>query len=160
MQIAKNYVVEFDYTLKNNDGEMLDTSQGKAPLAYLHGSKNIIPGLEKELEGKKEGDQFKISIPPAEGYGERNEQMVTSVPRSDLSQVPDIDVGMQLQAQTPQGVQVFTIVELDDENVTLDANHPLAGVTLNFDIKVVAVREATTEEIEHGHVHSPGGHHH
>lgn len=162
MTITADHVVEFDYTLTNDKGEVLDTSrgEGRRPLAYLHGKNNIIPGLEKHLEGKKEGDQFNATIAPEEAYGERTDDRVTTVPRAELAQIPDLQAGMQLQAQTPQGTQVVTVTEVNDDTVTLDANHPLAGETLNFDIEVVAVRKATDEEVAHGHAHGPEGHEH
>jgi FKBP-type peptidyl-prolyl cis-trans isomerase SlyD len=155
--IQENCVVSFHYTLKDSAGEILDKSEGQDPLSYLHGQKNIIPGLEKELEGKKESEEFSVTIPAADAYGERQEELVTKVSKQELSQVPDLEVGEQLQAQANQGVQVFTVVGIEDEQVTLDGNHPLAGEQLHFDVKVESVREATEEEIAHGHAHGPGG---
>jgi len=160
MVIAKNTVVEMEYTLRDDAGEVLDTSDGRGPLAYLHGFKNIIPGLEKELEGKKLGDQLRVKVPAKEAYGERDASLVSEVDKSELASIPDLEVGMQLQAQSSQGVSVLTVTEIAGQTVTLDANHPLAGLTLHFEVKVTAVRKATSEEIAHGHVHGPGGHHH
>lgn len=160
MTIAKDSVVEINYTLTNGAGEVLDSSKGNSPLAYLHGHQNIVVGLEKELEGKKQGDAFKASVSPEEGYGQRVETLVSEVPRAEFESIPDLKEGMQLQAQTDQGFQIFTVTKLEGETVTVDGNHPLAGETLNFEVEVVSVRAATEEEISHGHVHGPGGHTH
>ncbi len=157
MTVADNCVVKIDYTLKNNQGQVLDSSSEKAPLAYIHGKGNLISGLEKELSGMKAGDRTEVVLQPSEAYGERQEGLVTSVPRTELAQIPELKEGIQLQAQTAQGVQVLTVAEIKEDTVTLDANHPLAGEVLNFDVKVVEVREATEEEIAHGHVHGPDG---
>lgn len=160
MQIANNVVASIEYTLTDDQGTVIDSSAGGEPLAYLHGAGNIIPGLEDALEGKKVGDSFKISIPPAEGYGEKNDALLQVVPRSMFQGVDQVEVGMQFHAQTDYGMQVITVAKVEGDNVTVDGNHPLAGQTLNFDVKVVEVRAATSEELEHGHVHGPGGHHH
>ncbi len=160
MAIKKDDVVEIEYTLKDNSGKVIDTSVGREPLPYLHGHKNIVPGLEKELDGKSEGDEFTVTVSPSEGYGERNDSLVRAFPKEELSNVPNLEIGIQLQADTPQGPQILTVVAMNEKEVTLDANHPLAGVTLNFDIRIMKIREASKEELEHGHVHGPGGHHH
>lgn len=160
MTIQDNYVVAIDYTLKDKTGKVLDSSDGGQPLYYLHGNKNIIPGLEKELTGKKETDQLDLVIPPEEGYGERNDALMTQVTKQELAGVPDLEVGVQLQAQTAQGVQIFTVAAIEGDNVTLDGNHPLAGEELHFSVTVKSIREATKEELDHGHVHGPGGHQH
>ncbi|MFV8835611.1 peptidylprolyl isomerase [Aquisalimonas sp.] len=153
MQIAKDKVVAIDYTLKDDDGSVLDTSEGKEPLAYLHGSGNIIPGLEKALEGKEEGEEVSVNIPPEEAYGERREDLTQVVPRNLFQGVDELQVGMQFQAQAEGGEQIVTITGIEGDDVTVDANHPMAGVPLNFDVKVVEVRDATEEEKEHGHAH-------
>lgn len=150
-------VVSIDYTLKNSEGQVLDTSEGREPLAYLHGAGNIIPGLESALEGKSAGDQVTAVIEPAQGYGHRDESQVGKVARGDLQGVGDISVGTQLQAQTPEGPRIVVITDMDEESVTIDANHPLAGETLHFDVTVSGIRDATTAEIEHGHAHRPDG---
>lgn len=160
MQIAKDKVASIEYTLTDNDGQVLDSSVGSEPLAYLHGAGNIIPGLEKALEGKTVGDAFKVSIAPAEGYGEKDESLMQVVPKRMFAGVDEIEAGMQFHAQTDHGMQVITVAKVDGDNITVDANHPLAGQTLNFDVKVMEVREATAEELDHGHVHGAGGHHH
>lgn len=156
MQIAKNAVVAIDYTLTDGDGQVLDTSQGRGPLAYLHGAGNIIPGLEKALEGKAEGEKVNVSVPPEEGYGQRDESLIQAVPKKMFAETAEPEPGMQFQAQGPDGARVLTILKVEDDQVTVDANHPLAGQELNFDVAVVNVREASEEEIEHGHVHEPG----
>ena len=140
MKIAKDHVVEMDYTLTNNSGQVLDTSEGRQPLAYLHGARNIIPGLEKELEGLGVGDSRQVTVSPEEGYGLKNDDLISEVPKADLASLPDLQVGMQIQGQSEQGVQIFTILSIEDETVTLDGNHPLAGETLNFDVKIVNIR--------------------
>jgi len=160
MQVAKNMVVTMDYTLRGPDGQVIDSSEGKAPLPYLHGASNIIPGLEKELEGKSIGDNVKVKVPAAEGYGERDPQMVQSVPRSNFQGVANIAPGMQFQARTGDGARIVTVMAVDDNEVTVDANHPLAGVDLSFDVTIRGIRAATTEEEQHGHVHGAGGHQH
>jgi FKBP-type peptidyl-prolyl cis-trans isomerase SlyD len=160
MQIEKDKVVSIEYTLTDPKGNVIDTSKGRAPLPYLHGARNIIPGLESALEGKNTGDELTVTIAPEQGYGLRNEQMVQTVARDRFQGVTDIKPGMQFQANTSQGRRPVTIVAADDKTVKVDANHPLAGMTLKFDVKIIDVRDASAEEKEHGHVHGPEGHHH
>ncbi len=160
MNATQDHVVTIEYTLKDSKGEVLDSSVGSEPLAYLHGFQNIVPGLEKALEGKKKGDELEVKLTPDEAYGQRRDELMSTVNKAELDQIPNLEEGMQLQAQTPQGVQIFTIAEIKGDEVTLDGNHPLAGEELNFKVKVMDVRKATQEELEHGHVHGPGGHHH
>ncbi len=160
MQIVKNTVVSIDYTLTSDAGEVLDTSKGASPLVYLHGVGGLIPGMEKGLDGRHLGEAFKIKIAAGDAYGERRGELVQPVPRDKFAGATEIKVGQQFQSQTPQGPQVVTVVAVDETNVTIDANHPLAGQTLNFDVKVVDVRLATEGELQHGHVHGPGGHQH
>ena len=160
MQIAKNHVVTIDYTLTDDTGSVLDTSKGAEPLVYVQGIGNLIPGLEKALEGKNPGDQLQVSIPPEEAYGERDEENFEVVSRAVFENSDDLQVGIQVQAQTDAGVQILTVTALDEDSVTLDGNHPLAGETLNFDVMVVDVRAATSEELEHGHAHGGDGHNH
>ncbi len=154
MEIKKDRVVTIDYTLRDDSGKLLDTSAGSEPLSYLHGNENIIPGLERELEGKNPGDAVACSIKPEEAYGERDESLVFKVHKKDFGDNVEVAPGMQFEAHGEGGVQIVTVVNVDGEEVTLDANHPLAGETLHFDVKVVDVREATPEELEHGHVHA------
>ena len=159
MIISENVVVLFHYSLTDENGNELDSSTDKDPLAYIHGHKNIIPGLEKELDGKTEGDVMVVTIEAAEAYGERQEQMVQEVPRASF-QVEEMTVGMRFEAQTPNGPVSVVVTTVTDDMVTVDGNHPLAGKDLTFDVKIDTVREATEEELEHGHVHGPGGHQH
>lgn len=160
MQVAKDKVVSIDYTLTDDEGSVLDTSKGRAPLAYLHGAGNIIPGLEKALEGKQAGEQVNVRVAPAEAYGERDEALSQDVPMDMFQGVDNVEPGMRFQAQTSAGVQVVTVTKVENGTVTVDGNHPLAGKPLNFDVNVVDVREATEEELTHGHVHGPEGHEH
>ena len=139
-------VAAIEYTLTNNDGEVLDSSKGRGPLAYIQGKQNLIPGLEKQLEGKKVGDKFVANIAPEDAYGVHREDMIQSVPKENFAGVDDIQVGMEFQAQGPAGVQIIKVVAVEGDEVKIDANHPLAGVPLNFDVEVVEVREATAEE--------------
>ncbi len=159
MNIEKNVVVAIDYTLTDNDGVVIDTSTGREPLKYLHGTGALIPGLEKELEGKVAGDKLDVAIKPEEGYGARDEQLLQAVPREHFGHVPDIQVGMQFQANSEQGPIMVTIVDVNDQQVMVDGNHPLAGVILNFKVEVKEVRAATEDELSHGHVHGEGGAH-
>jgi FKBP-type peptidyl-prolyl cis-trans isomerase SlyD len=159
MQIANQRVVTIDYTLTDERGEVLDTSKGQEPLTYIHGSGNIIPGLETALLGKAAGDSLKVTVPAADGYGERDEELVQDVPR-DRFPGSDIEVGMRFHAQGSDGSQVVTVVAVDDRKVTVDGNHPLAGMNLAFDVKVLEVRDATAEELAHGHIHGEGDEHH
>lgn len=160
MIIANNHVVTIEYTVKGNDGKVIDTSVGRAPLAYLHGKKNIISGLEKALNGKKTGEELTVKIAPEDGYGKHEEALISTVPVADLAEIPDLEVGIQLQAQTPQGFRILTVKAIENGEVTLDGNHPLAGMELTFTVKIMDIRAATAEELQHGHVHGPGGHQH
>jgi FKBP-type peptidyl-prolyl cis-trans isomerase SlyD len=161
MNIANNCVVAFHYTLTDDAGTEIDSSKGQEPLAYLHGQGGIIPGLERELTGKTIGDEMKVTVQPADGYGELNPELIQPVPREAFQGVDQIDVGMQFQAQGQGGqMQMVVVKEVTDETVTVDANHPLAGQVLHFDVSIAEVREASEEELEHGHVHGAGGHQH
>lgn len=161
MQIADNSVVSIDYTLRNDEGVVLDSSEGAQPLVYLHGAANIIPGLERALAGKSAGDSLKVSVEPEEAYGEYLAELVATLGRSMFEGVDDLQVGMQFHASAPDGgMQIVTIRDIDGDDVTVDGNHPLAGQRLHFQVKVINVRPASEEEIDHGHVHGEGGHHH
>lgn len=157
MEITKNKVVAIDYTLKNDEGELIDTSEGEEPLAYLHGVGGIIPGLERELEGKQVGDQLQIKVAPADAYGERDESLEQEVGIDQFEDSENLALGMQFQVESDEGPVVVTVVEIDDDVVTIDANHPMAGLNLNFDVTVREVRDATSDELSHGHVHGAGG---
>jgi FKBP-type peptidyl-prolyl cis-trans isomerase SlyD len=146
--------------LKGDDGAVIDSSAGAEPLAYIQGHGNLVVGLEKALEGKNDGDTLAVSVAPADGYGVHNAALIQRVPKRSMQGSGEIKKGMQFQAQTDDGVRVFTVTAVVGDMVTLDGNHPLADKTLHFDVQVVSVREATTEELEHGHVHGAGGHHH
>jgi FKBP-type peptidyl-prolyl cis-trans isomerase SlyD len=160
VKIAADSVVLIHYTLKDDQGKVLDSSAGGDPLAYIQGHGNLVPGLEKALEGKSGGNRIEVTLAPADGYGARSESLVQRVPKRTLQGSGEIRKGMQFRAQTEEGLRVFTVTALVGDMVTLDGNHPLADQTLHFDVEVVEVREATAEELEHGHVHGPGGHHH
>lgn len=161
MTIQEKSVVAIQYELKNDKGEVLDASQPGDPLYYLHGAQNIIPGLEKELLGKKAGDKLEVSVKPSEGYGEFQNDLIQTVPKEIFADIDDLQEGMELQAQEEDGtLRFFTVKEVKGEEVIIDSNHPLAGEKLHFKVEVEEVREATSEELEHGHVHSPGHNHH
>lgn len=162
MTIEANKVVQMHYTLKDEQGNVLDSSEGRDPMAYIHGIGNIIPGLEKEMEGKVAGDSLVAVISPEDGYGTRKDDLVHIVPLSGFQSDGDekLAEGMQVQVETNQGMNVATVAKIDGDDVSLDLNHPLAGVTLHFDVEVVSVREAEKEELEHGHAHGVGGHNH
>ena len=160
MQVAKDKVISIEYTLTDAQGTELDTSRGRSPFAYIHGTGNIIPGLEAALEGKAPGDQVNAVIPPEKGYGARDEGLVQELARSQFDTEDDIQVGMQFHAMSESGPRVVTVVGVNADNVTIDGNHPLAGVTLHFDVTVKEIRDATSEELSHGHVHGPDDHHH
>jgi FKBP-type peptidyl-prolyl cis-trans isomerase SlyD len=160
MSITQDQVVSIHYTLKDDAGEVIDSSGSGEPLTYLHGHGNLIPGLERELTGKSAGDKLSVMIAPTDGYGEYDRELVQHVPRRTLKGVTDLKVGMRLQAQTPEGPRALAVTHLAGDMVTLDGNHPLAGKNLNFEVAITAVRDATEEELSHGHVHGPGGHHH
>jgi len=160
MNVVENAVVTIDYTLKDNDDVLIDSSENVGPLAFLFGAGNVIPGLEAALLGKVEGDNVKANISPENAYGERQEDMQQQVPKELFGGIDNIEMGMQFQSETDQGPVMVTVVKIEDEMITVDGNHPLAGVDLNFDVTVRGVREATAEELEHGHVHGEGGHQH
>jgi FKBP-type peptidyl-prolyl cis-trans isomerase SlyD len=158
MQIADETVVTIDYTLTSDDGEEIDTSRGGEPLTYLHGAGNIIPGLERALAGRSAGDELSVTIPAEDAYGLADEDLVQEIPRGNFPP-GDITVGSQFRADGPGGPQVVTVVAVDNATVTIDANHPLAGMALTFAVTVRDVRASTAEERTHGHVHGRGGAH-
>ena len=159
--IADDVVVAIHYTLTLDDGTEVDSSRGSEPLLYLHGHSNIVPGLERQLEGRGVGEIFRAEVSAAEGYGPRFDDAVHDVSRSDLPDDFQPEVGMQLAAEMGEGQMItLHVVGVEGDRVMLDANHPLAGEALHFDVEVVALRSASTEEVTHGHPHGPGGHHH
>lgn len=157
--IANDHVVTFNYTLTNAEGTVLQETNGE-PLAYLHGKGEIIPGLEKEFTGKATGAAFKVSIVAEEAYGHYNDALVQEVPKEMFQGVDEIAVGMEFQAQTEAGINIVKVKAVNAETIVIDANHPLAGQDLTFDVEVASVREATEEELRHGHAHGVGGYQH
>jgi FKBP-type peptidyl-prolyl cis-trans isomerase SlyD len=162
MTIRNDSVVAIDYTLKNDEGDLLDSSDAGEPLLYLHGHENIVPGLERALSGKNVGDVVRVVVEPKDGYGEHDPAGVLNVRREQLPPGLEPEVGMMLAMQRPDGETLpLTIMAVTDVSVTVDANHSLAGQNLHFHVTVRSVRDATDEELAHGHVHAPGhGHHH
>lgn len=160
MIVEKNKVVTFHYTLKNIDGEQLESSREKEPMTYLHGANNIIVGLEKGMEGHQAGDGFEVTVEPEQAYGVRNENNVQRIPMKRLKGIGKVSPGQILNLQTNKGQVQVTVLKVGRFNVDVDANHPLAGHVLTFDVEIMDVRDATDEEIKHQHVHGPGGHQH
>lgn len=161
MHISANTVVTIDYTLKDDEGQVIDSSEGGEALAYLHGANNIVVGLETALEGKKAGESVSVKVPPEEGYGVPDAAKVQNLPKEMFSEAGEVVVGAQYYAMGPDGQPLtLTVLEIEDAHILVDANHPLAGQNLNFDVTIVDVREATEEELSHGHVHGPDGHEH
>lgn len=160
LNISKNSVVALHYTLTDDQNKILDSSSEKDPLIYLHGSGGIIPGLEKALEGRNPGDKLKVTVPPEEAYGVRDEGRIQSVLKSEFEDGDQIEVGMCFQVNTPKEPLMLTVIEVKDSEVIVDGNHPLAGLTLHFDVEVSEVRTATDQELSHGHVHGHHGHDH
>ena len=152
--VADGHVVEINYTLTNNKGDVIDSSNGTAPMAFIQGKQNIIPGLEKEMAGKKIGDSFKVTVGPEEGYGPRHKEMIQSIPKEQFGpDAPNIQVGMQFQLEGSNGQAVLvTAIEVRENEVVLDGNHPLAGETLHFDVEVISLREATEKELAKGNL--------
>lgn len=157
MKIEDRKIVSFHYTLSNSKGDPIESSREREPMSYLHGSGNIIPGLEKAMTGKAAGEQFEVTVEPAEAYGERNESGVQRVPAKHFKHMGRLEPGQPVVLQTKQGPVQVTVVKVGRFNIDIDRNHPLAGQTLTFDVEVTDVREATEEEISHGHAHGPGG---
>lgn len=155
MVISKNKVASIHYTLRDNEGTIIDSSEGRDPLQYLHGAGNLIPGMEEGLEGKSQGEKLDLKIEPEKGYGEKDENLIQAVPRSAFG---DQEVKPGMRFSTNQG-GVVTVTDIGPDTITVDGNHPLAGVPLSFAVEIMEVRNATDEEISHGHVHGAGGHH-
>jgi FKBP-type peptidyl-prolyl cis-trans isomerase SlyD len=159
MQIAPRTAVTIEYTLKDDAGKVLDTSEGRKPLTYLHGLGNLVPGLEKALEGKAAGESLEVTLTPDEGYGQRDEKLVRKLPVRKLSD-KNPQAGRRTRAQFDDGFRFALVTAISGDYATVDGNHPLAGMALHFAVKVVEVREATADELQHGHVHGEGGHQH
>jgi FKBP-type peptidyl-prolyl cis-trans isomerase SlyD len=160
MEIQHNSVVEMHYTLKDDDGEIIDSSEGDAPLTFLQGHGNIIHGLESALAGLKVGDTKDVVVEPEDGYGVYDDELVQEVPRSAFEGIDELEVGMQFHADTDDGLIPVTVLEIGDEVITIDGNHELAGERLHFSVRIESIREATAEEIAHGHIHGDDDHHH
>ncbi len=162
MKVAEKHVVSIEYTLKNEAGEILDTTTDREPLTFIQGMGQLIAGLEVALEGKAIGDAFQVTLDPEQAYGPRRDDLTHQVPKTELAGIEDLSVGTMLQANTPNGVQVFTVSAIEGDTVTVDGNHPLAGQTLMFDVKVADIREATDEDLnpKGGGCCGGGGHHH
>ena len=161
MKVGKDKVVLMHYTLKNDAGDVIDSSDGADPLPFLQGHGNIIPGLESALEGSKVGDKLDVSIKPEEGYGERMKDAIQEIPSSALQGVDEVKVGMQLQSPDKDGnAFLVSVTKIEDDKITVDGNHPLAGQTLHFSVSIESIRKAEAEELSHGHVHADGNHHH
>ncbi len=160
MKAASGTVVTMHYTLSDDHGAVLDSSRGAEPLTYLHGHGNIVPGLEQALEGKQAGHKSQVTVAPADGYGEINPQAIFEAPKAHFPPEVNLAAGQRVYAEGPNGPITLTVVRLTDTGAVLDANHPLAGKTLHFDIEITEIRQATEEELSHGHVHGAGGHHH
>jgi FKBP-type peptidyl-prolyl cis-trans isomerase SlyD len=161
MKITANKVATLHYTLKDDKGALIESSVGNEPLAYIHGIGNLIPGLEEKLEGKGAGDKVQAVVKPEDAYGERDEELIEEVDRAEFDEGEELEVGKEFQYDDEDG-NVFhvRVVKVGDTKVTIDGNHPLAGQTLSFDVEVLSVRDASKEELEHGHVHGEHGHHH
>ena len=160
MLIKKNKVVTLDYTLKNSEGMLLDTSEGRESLLYLHGVGALIPGLEIELDGKKTGDILSVIVPPEKAYGSKSDDLYQKVSKDGFQGEEELSVGMQVQLDTDNGQVIALVSEINGDEVILDMNHPLADMELHFDVEIKNVREATSDEIAHGHAHGVGGHQH
>jgi FKBP-type peptidyl-prolyl cis-trans isomerase SlyD len=159
MEIAPRAAVTIEYTLKDDAGKVLDSSEGRKPLVYLHGLGNLVPGLEKALEGKAPGATLDVTLAPEEGYGHRDEKLVRKLPLRKLADKSP-QPGHRTRAQYEDGYRFVQVTAVSGDYATVDGNHPLAGMTLHFSVKVLDVRAATPDELEHGHAHGEGGHHH
>ena len=160
MQITKDSVVVVEYTLKDKEGTVIDSTSEEGPMAYLQGHGNLLPKFEEQLEGKAKGYSVVFTLSPEEGYGTKRPELIMDVPKSQFEGMDDLEAGMQFETDTPDGPMVLVVVAVKGDQVTVDGNSPLAGMELHFDVKVTDVRAATDEELQHGHVHGPGGHHH
>jgi FKBP-type peptidyl-prolyl cis-trans isomerase SlyD len=160
MQVARNRVVTIAYSVADEQGTVLDSSEGSDPLAYIHGTGSLVPGLERVLEGRAAPDRITVTVLPADGYGEKDAALVAELPRDNFASVGEVSVGMQLEMSDGDDSRIVTVTGMDDTTVTVDGNHPLAGMTLLFDVTIIDVRNATEEELEHGHAHGEGHHHH
>jgi FKBP-type peptidyl-prolyl cis-trans isomerase SlyD len=159
MQITNNTAVSIHYTLTNDAGEKIDSTEGGEPMVYLHGRGNIITGLEKALHSKNPGDKFSARVEAADAYGEFSDDMIQTISIEMFDGIDKVEAGMQFHTAANSGSGIITVLKVDGDDITIDSNHPLAGQALNFDVEIVSVRLATKEEISHGHIHSAGCHH-
>jgi FKBP-type peptidyl-prolyl cis-trans isomerase SlyD len=157
MKVEKDKVVGFHYTLSSQEGRQLETSREGEPVSYLHGAGNIIPGLEREMAGRAPGDHFSVTVQPEDGYGPRNAANIQRIPLKRLGNIPKPKPGEVLGLQTNQGPVQVTVIKVGKFNIDVDANHPMAGQVLNFEVEITSIRDASEEELNHGHVHGPGG---
>ncbi|MBP9853549.1 MAG: peptidylprolyl isomerase [Candidatus Omnitrophica bacterium] len=157
MQIADKKVAQFHFSLKNDQGEILDSSKGETPLGYIHGQNNLMPGLEKALAGHKKGDKFSVKLDPEDAFGSYAEELIKEVPLNEFENPKELKPGTKMQVHSQQGDQIVTVLDIVGETVRVDFNHPFAGQTLQFDIEVLEVRDATADELSHGHLHGDGG---
>ena len=160
MTVEDNRIVSFHYKLTDSEGQQIESSREHEPMSYLHGANNIIAGLEREMTGRKAGDEFSVTVQPEDAYGTRSEANIQRIPLKRLGKVPRPRVGQVLALQTQQGPVQVTVVKVGKFNLDVDANHPLSGQALTFDVEIMSIRDATEEEIGHGHAHGPGGHDH
>lgn len=160
LKIQENTVVTLNFTLTNTKGKVIDASEQTGPIVYIQGSKDVLEGIESAVEGLTVNDKTEVKIDACDAYGEYDDNNLSSVPRQAFAGLDQLTVGMQLQEETSDGAILVTIKEINDEQVLVDTNHPLAGQTLHFKLEVIALREATAEELDHGHVHGPDGHTH
>ncbi len=151
MQITKNKVATFDFVVTDENGDVMDSSAHSGAFPYIHGIGYLVPGLEKVMEGRTVGERFSATIPPADAYGERDESLMMKVPMEKFQGIDELELGTQIQVGFEDGTQIMTVTDIEENQVTLDGNHPLAGKTLNFDVSIVDIRDATPEELEHGH---------
>jgi len=156
MKITKNSVVVMHYAVSDSEGTLIDSSYDHKPMAIIQGTGYLIPGLEDALIDHQEGEKFEVAVACEQAYGERHDEYVQTVPKELLQGVEDLAVGTQLRASTDDGEQTVIVIDVTDEEVTVDGNHPLSGIDLSFDVEILEVREATAEELAHGHIHSEG----
>ena len=157
MKIAPNKVVVMHYAVSDSEDTLIDSSYDHKPLAIIQGTGYMIPGLEDALDGHQTGDKFEVSVPADKAYGERHDGFVQTVPKAMFEGIEDLQVGTQLRATTDEGEQTVIVIDVQDDEITVDGNHPLAGIDLKFDVEILEVRDATEEELAHGHVHEEGG---
>lgn len=157
MKITANKVAVIHYSVSTSDDTLIDSSYDHEPLSIIFGTGYLIPGLEEALDGHEVGDKFEVTVPPEKGYGERFDDYVQTVPKEMFADIEDLAVGAQLRATTDEGEQTVIVVDMTEDTITVDGNHPLSGMDLKFDVEVLEIRDATKEELEHGHVHSEEG---